>query len=73
MAAFAVISYGILELFQRGNLWSPKIYDDPDFFEKWGWTKGKIFVPLGKNSFILNRPHKVVQLYSFIIRSTCYL
>ena len=41
MAAFGVVAYRILSLFEGDFFWRPDIYDDPDFTRTWGWTKGE--------------------------------
>ena len=41
MAAFGVVAYKILSIFEGNFFWRPDIYDDPDFTRTWGWTKGE--------------------------------
>ena len=39
-AVFALISYKILLLFNGQYYLMPDEYNDPEWSEKWGWTKG---------------------------------
>ena len=41
MAAFGVVAYKILSIFEGNFFWRPDIYDDPYFTRTWGWTKGE--------------------------------
>ncbi len=39
-AAFGLMAYDVLILFNGAYFWKPDEFDDPDWMEKFGWVKG---------------------------------
>ena len=42
MAAFAIIAYKILNIFDGIYFWEPDAFKDPVWTKTWGWLTGKM-------------------------------